>query len=383
MRASTEGQPPGVLDAAAVRRVWDDEILNRVRRKKPRIAALMREATVREVEGNTLVLLFRHSVHAEMLSKSPEVLTQAITEVFGGTWQLRCELGGGAAGAPRGAGTQRSGPGPAQSPPQVRAVTSGPATASPRSPRPAPGPGASDAPDEGDDGWPTPAQLGGASTPPAGDGAPSTAPVEDWPAPARPGGQAEASALAPASNGTAAPPAAAPPAATPSAAAALGTVTHAASTPAAPSAAHTSSVPASPAVPVQSVAAAAPPGGRSAAAAAARAAAAGQAGRPVTAGRPPGSAPTAAAPPGTPTKPGVAAARNGSQSRDGASADEPPYDPDYDPPVHDPQYPGFDPGDEPTDDVIDDRVVRESTEEHALRLLSEALGAEKIDDRRA
>jgi DNA polymerase-3 subunit gamma/tau len=50
--------------------------------------------------------------------------------------------------------------------------------------------------------------------------------------------------------------------------------------------------------------------------------------------------------------------------------------------VHDPQYPGFDPGDEPTDDVIDERTVRESTEEQALRLLAEALGAEKIDDRR-
>jgi DNA polymerase-3 subunit gamma/tau len=69
--------------------------------------------------------------------------------------------------------------------------------------------------------------------------------------------------------------------------------------------------------------------------------------------------------------------------RDVTSADEPPYDPDYDPPVRDPQYPGFDPGDEPTDDVIDERVVRESTEELALRLLAEALGAEKIDDRRA
>jgi DNA polymerase-3 subunit gamma/tau len=110
------------------------------------------------------------------------------------------------------------------------------------------------------------------------------------------------------------------------------------------------------------------------------------AGRPpgsVPAGRPPGSVPAAAAAPGTPTTPGAAARQNGSQSRDAASADEPPYDPDYDPPVHDPQYPGFDPGDEPTDDVIDERVVRESTEEHALRLLSETLGAEKIDDRRA
>ncbi|MCW2641298.1 MAG: polymerase subunit gamma and tau, partial [Dactylosporangium sp.] len=106
-------------------------------------------------------------------------------------------------------------------------------------------------------------------------------------------------------------------------------------------------------------------------------------GRQTSAGRPAGSALAAAASPGTPTSPGASPARNGGELRDVTSADEPPYDPDYDPPVRDPQYPGFDPGDEPTDDVIDERVVRESTEELALRLLAEALGAEKIDDRRA
>jgi DNA polymerase-3 subunit gamma/tau len=65
-----------------------------------------------------------------------------------------------------------------------------------------------------------------------------------------------------------------------------------------------------------------------------------------------------------------------------SSVDEPPYDPDYDPPVSDPQYPGFDPGDEPTDEVIDERTARESSEEQALRLLAEALGAERIEERR-
>jgi DNA polymerase-3 subunit gamma/tau len=68
--------------------------------------------------------------------------------------------------------------------------------------------------------------------------------------------------------------------------------------------------------------------------------------------------------------------------RDGSPVDEPPYDPEYDAPVQDPRYPGFDPGDEPTDEVLDERVVRESTEEQAIRVLAEALGAERIDEGR-
>jgi DNA polymerase-3 subunit gamma/tau len=388
-RASTgapaESNPPGVLDAAAVRRVWDDEILSMVRRKKPRIAALMREATVREVQGNTLVLLFRHSVHAEMLSRSPEVLTEAITEVFGGTWQLRCEVGGGPAGAPRGAGRPPGASGAAQPSSQGSAVSPGHATASPRSPRPAPGPPASDAADEGDDGWPTPAQLGGTSTPPTGGAAPPAAAAEDWPTPARPGGQAAASGLPSAPGGTATPDGTASDgtSASDGTTASDGTSAPAAATPTAPALAAATPAVSTPAASAQSVAAAPLSGARSAAAAAARAAAAGTSGRQTTAGRPTGSAPAAAAAPGTPTNPGASPARNGGELRDATSADEPPYDPDYDPPVRDPQYPGFDPGDEPTDDVIDERVVRESTEELALRLLAEALGAEKIDDRRA
>ena len=62
--------------------------------------------------------------------------------------------------------------------------------------------------------------------------------------------------------------------------------------------------------------------------------------------------------------------------RDAPPADEPPFDPDYDRPVSD-QYDGFDPGDEPLDDA-DPGAVRESSEEQALRLLRETLGAEQI-----
>src|SRR6185312_14466213 len=80
--------PPGALDAVAVRRVWD-EVLAIVSRKSKRAAAVVREATVRDVEGDTLVLVFKHSVHADMLSKSPEILVEALYELLGGRWQLR------------------------------------------------------------------------------------------------------------------------------------------------------------------------------------------------------------------------------------------------------------------------------------------------------
>jgi DNA polymerase-3 subunit gamma/tau len=45
--------------------------------------------------------------------------------------------------------------------------------------------------------------------------------------------------------------------------------------------------------------------------------------------------------------------------------------------VTDPRFPGLDPGDELLDDASE---VRETSEEAALRLLAEALGAEKIGE---
>ncbi len=91
---------PGALDATAVRRVWD-EIVRAVNRRRPRVAAFVREGTVLSVDGNTLVLGFRHALHADGLQKSPaaEVFGEALTEVIGGRWQIRCEVGNHAGGA--------------------------------------------------------------------------------------------------------------------------------------------------------------------------------------------------------------------------------------------------------------------------------------------
>ncbi|HKT02968.1 MAG TPA: DNA polymerase III subunit gamma and tau, partial [Rugosimonospora sp.] len=97
-----EGGPatgePGAVDAATVRRHWD-EILTSVRRRKRSAEALLREATVREVEGTTLVLLFKHGFHANSVASDPQYLLDAVHEVLGDTWRVRCEVNGQAAGS--------------------------------------------------------------------------------------------------------------------------------------------------------------------------------------------------------------------------------------------------------------------------------------------
>jgi DNA polymerase-3 subunit gamma/tau len=136
-------KPAGALDAAAVRRVWE-EVLSYVGRKRRAAAAVAREATVREVEGDTLVLLFKHGVHANMLTNAPDLLLEAVYEVLGppssGTkWQIRCEVSG--------QGPSGGTPAPAPPPP----VPPAPRTAEPR--------------EAG--GWPDTARPGGPAPTPA------------------------------------------------------------------------------------------------------------------------------------------------------------------------------------------------------------------------
>ena len=136
--AATGG--PATLDAAAIRRVWD-EVVTTVSRHSKRAAAVAREAAVRDVDGDTVVLLFQHQVHATMLAAAPQPVLDALHEVLGGTWRIRCESRGGG-------------------PPEPPAAT---------------------------------VPAAGATTPPPD---PVAAPEEDWPEPARPGGNTGASSPA-------------------------------------------------------------------------------------------------------------------------------------------------------------------------------------------
>ncbi|GAA1381402.1 DNA polymerase III subunit gamma and tau [Catellatospora chokoriensis] len=130
-------------DAAAVRRSWD-EIVRMVGRSSKKAAAFAREAVVRDIDGNTLVLLFKHKIHANGVENDPAPLMEAVHQVLGGTWQLRCEVGG----DPRAASSRAASVAPASAPPRN---TPQKAAAPARPPAPA-----------GDD-WPTPALVGGAA----------------------------------------------------------------------------------------------------------------------------------------------------------------------------------------------------------------------------
>jgi len=100
-----------------------------------------REATVREVQADTLVLLFKHLVHANMLSNAPDLLLEAVHEVLGppspgGRWQVRCEVSGQGPGG----GTRPAPPPPVPSAPRTatpRAEDGWPTTATPGAPEPA------------------------------------------------------------------------------------------------------------------------------------------------------------------------------------------------------------------------------------------------------
>ncbi|MEV1061329.1 DNA polymerase III subunit gamma and tau [Micromonospora chalcea] len=397
---------PGALDAVAVRRVWP-EVVGKVNRSNKRIAALMRDAVVRDLDGDTLVLTVKSTVLAKMMADHAAVLTDALYEEFGGRWQIRCEVAGergaaslGGPSRPSG-GTRPSDAAPDRAP--ADSVPGRPASAptapgsSDTSPgRPDPGvaanaqarsasgssgdfshsttpdasrPGSTDAgpgrPDSGAAGRPASAGLGDAPGQPVSgstgatgnrtlgsQGAAGQADEDDWPEPVRPGGAATAAASA-ASTGDAEDwPAAARP----------GGGTATATAPVA--------VP-KPAAPPTAPAGGARPGGggpKNSAIAAARAAAA------------------AAAAGGGPGK-GSRAAQPARKTADAEWAGEPPYDPDFDGPVRGgrapaaaPAYEGFDPGDEPLDDVIDERTARQSSEEQAVQLLRETFGAEKIDE---
>ncbi|MFC5925231.1 DNA polymerase III subunit gamma and tau [Micromonospora vulcania] len=387
------GAAPAPLDAVAVRRVWPD-VVGKVNRTNKRIAALMRDAVVRELDGDMLVLTVKSTVLAKMMSDHAAVLTDALYEELGGRWQIRCEVAGERGGVSL-SGPARSQPSapprpaPADAPPVPTgrdaaggnggqhgpsggsAVSSG-AGANPPGGRgaqqPAGGqPGGSAATADDEDDWPEAAQPGGsalAAVPTDG---------EDWPEAARPGGATAADGAA-----SDAAPGSAPAPASANGFGSNGFGSNGSGSNGA--GVHGSGVNGS-----GSATGGGTPGTRA---------------NPTPAARQPNAAPTG----GAPVSSAIAAARAAAAGRgartgpaarptaDAEWAGEPPYDPDFDGPLRGgrpggavtpaatPTYEGFDPGDEPLDEVIDEKTARESSEEQAVRLLRETFGAEKIDE---
>lgn len=133
----------GPDNAVAVRRSWE-EIVRMVGRSSKKAAAFAREAVVRDLDGSTLVLVFKHRVHANGVENDPAPLLEAVHQVLGGSWQLRCEVGG----------DQRSAP--------ARAAAAAPAATGRNAPARSAEPARRAAAPSGDD-WPTPARVGGAA----------------------------------------------------------------------------------------------------------------------------------------------------------------------------------------------------------------------------
>ncbi|MGC4890031.1 DNA polymerase III subunit gamma and tau [Micromonospora sp. DT227] len=351
---------PGALDAVAVRRVWP-EVVGKVNRSNKRIAALMRDAVVRDLDGDTLVLTVKSTVLAKMMADHAAVLTDALYEELGGRWQIRCEVAGERGGASLGGPSRPAAPArPASPPPEppARPEPGGthPAGAADGAGRAGGAPGGSGRANGAGDGV-----NGRNGAMRSAGGAPTVDPAEDWPEPARPGGAAAGAGERPEPGGAPAMADEWPEPARPGGAPSTDGAS-ASAPPASASAAHAAPAPPRPAgPPAQPAASTGPP--VSSAIAAARAAAAGR------------------------------GPRTGQAARKTAEADwagEPPYDPDFDGPVRGgakrsggaapANFEGFDPGDEPLDEVIDERTARESSEEQAVRLLRDAFGAERIDE---
>ncbi|WP_312859800.1 DNA polymerase III subunit gamma and tau, partial [Pseudonocardia bannensis] len=99
---------PSGLDAAAVRRVWS-EILAAARQRSRSTEALLVNATVRSVDGDTLLLTIGSAPLARRLSdqRNTEVITEALRAVLGVQWRVRCEHGDAAAAPPPNRSRQR------------------------------------------------------------------------------------------------------------------------------------------------------------------------------------------------------------------------------------------------------------------------------------
>ncbi|MBI3215389.1 MAG: DNA polymerase III subunits gamma/tau [Mycobacterium sp.] len=96
--APAAGEP----DAAAVRSMWTT-VREKVRQRSRTTEVMLSGATVRAVDGDTLVLMHESAPLAKRLSeqRNTDVIREALKDALGVNWRVRCELGT-AAAAPTG-----------------------------------------------------------------------------------------------------------------------------------------------------------------------------------------------------------------------------------------------------------------------------------------
>lgn len=83
------------LNAAAVRTMWPT-VRDKVRQRSRTTEVMLAGATVRALEGNTLVLTHDSAPLARRLSeqRNADVIAEALKDALGVAWRVRCEVGG-------------------------------------------------------------------------------------------------------------------------------------------------------------------------------------------------------------------------------------------------------------------------------------------------
>lgn len=96
-----EPRQPGALDTTAVRNAWA-EIRAKVRDRSRTTEVMLSGATVRAIDGNTLVLSHDSPPLAKRIteSRNAEVIREALRDALGVNWEIRCDVGSAEAAAP-------------------------------------------------------------------------------------------------------------------------------------------------------------------------------------------------------------------------------------------------------------------------------------------
>lgn len=99
--AAESASAPGELNTAAVRSMWPT-VREKVRQRSRTTEVMLAGATVRAIEGNTLVLSHESAPLAKRLceQRNADVIAEALKDALGVNWRVRCEAGAPASAAP-------------------------------------------------------------------------------------------------------------------------------------------------------------------------------------------------------------------------------------------------------------------------------------------
>ncbi|MGV0043089.1 DNA polymerase III subunits gamma/tau [Mycobacterium colombiense] len=99
--AAESASAPGELNTAAVRSMWPT-VREKVRQRSRTTEVMLAGATVRAIEGNTLVLSHESAPLAKRLceQRNADVIAEALKDALGVNWRVRCEAGAPAPAAP-------------------------------------------------------------------------------------------------------------------------------------------------------------------------------------------------------------------------------------------------------------------------------------------